>query len=200
MGPVGRFLSVCKADGCAHALFDRGFLGYGDADWVRQTALDVCVLIIVRRRRPFRFFALGCGRRCRTDKHAFAVPTPLVTPKMMRHIHTGQITNPLQILMLLEDAHSGILGIVPEMGRTLGIRQQVVEELVGILPGFVVFHDGVENLLLGAPFAYVLWIHDSGVNVTWVIVIYDDFIDAVNGGCAGDSSDLDGLVIRLLGV
>jgi hypothetical protein len=119
---------------------------------------------------------------------------------MMRHIHTGQITNPLQILMFLEDAHSGILGIVPEMGRTLGIRQQVVEELVGILPGFVVFHDGVENLLLGAPFAYVLWIHDSGINVTWVIVIYDDFIDAVDGGCAGDASDLDGLVIRLLGV
>lgn len=76
----------------------------------------------------------------------------------------------------------------------------MVEELVWILPSFVVFQDGVENLLLGASFADVLWINDSRIDIAWVIVEYYDFIDAIDGGCACDSSNLDGLVIRLLGV
>jgi hypothetical protein len=76
----------------------------------------------------------------------------------------------------------------------------VVEELVWVLPCFVVLQDRVENLLLGAAFADVLWVNDSRIDVGWVIIKYYDFIDAINGGCTCDSSNLNGLVIGLLSV
>jgi len=76
----------------------------------------------------------------------------------------------------------------------------MAKELVWVLPCLIVLQDRVEDLLLGPSFADVFGINYSGVDIAWIFIEYNDFIDTVDGGCACDSSDLDSLVIGLLGI
>jgi hypothetical protein len=116
--------------------------------------------------------------------------------EMMGHVHARQTACLFQVLVLGEQRHA-------EMGRAFGKREDVVQELVWVLPRLVFFEDGVEDLLFGfLAFALtdVLWRHDFGVHVLWIVVVDDDLVDAEDGGCAGDPTYLHGLVIGLFGV
>lgn len=115
----------------------------------------------------------------------------------MGHVHTGQIAHPFEILMFFENAQPWIVTVVPQMWRAFGKSQQMVQELIRILPCFVLLGDHVEYLLFCASFANVLWVDNLGVDVTWVIVIYDDFVDAVNCCCTCDAPNLNGFVVGL---
>jgi len=79
----------------------------------------------------------------------------------------------------------------------------MVEKLVGVLPGLVFFENRVKDFLfglLGLLATNVLWHNDLWIDIHGIIVKHHDLIYAEDGTCAGDTADLNRLVVGLLGV
>ena len=79
----------------------------------------------------------------------------------------------------------------------------MIEELIRVLPCFILLEDRIEHFLLSlliASFSDIFWIDDPGVDVAWIIIEDDNFVDAEDGCCSGDTTNLDSFVVWFLGV
>jgi hypothetical protein len=88
------------------------------------------------------------------------------------------------------------------MWRAFGEIQNMVEKLIGILPRFVFFQDGVEYILLRllTLAAHVFWRNDFGIHIDWIIIKNNNLVNAKDSRGARNATDLHSLVVRLLGI
>jgi hypothetical protein len=119
-----------------------------------------------------------------------------VALEVVRHVHAREDTGLAEIGVLGEQRHA-------QMRRTLRKAQHMVQELIGVLPRFVLLENGIQDLLLALLAllaANVLWRHDLGIHIQRIVIEYDDLVDAEDGAGARDAAHEERLVVGLLGV